>query len=328
MERLTFLVATDGSPRNLKAGLGVLWLMAFLAISAATAAQPLERNPRSVDPVLRHLPLDREQVRPEEAPNLEVLTAPGKQIVVLHVPHEKPEEPPSAGTSIMPVAGEPRAAPSGVALTELITVKVRDTVFRVPAAYFTICPTPEMVSTVNVHDDALSFIFWVPELRPVLTKTFPPLLTPRPRELERPPARPDEFAALVLYLQFVRVDDPSYISPAKRFDNYARGFSGAGDVFEQRYGLEWFRLEKEPWKADNYRHVPGTDPQVELGCAENPETLPNPQCHGHVYFSADELAFYVRFSQHEMPRWREVIIGARELALRWRVVPGKAMPPK
>jgi hypothetical protein len=56
-----------------------------------------------------------------------------------------------------------------------------------------------------------------------------------------------------------------------------------------------------------------------LACHEQPERLPNPQCQGHFYFQSDSLAFFSSFSQYELPRWREIALGARKLAGRWRV---------
>jgi hypothetical protein len=32
------------------------------------------------------------------------------------------------------------------------------------------------------------------------------------------------------------------------------------------------------------------------------------------------LALFSLFSQYELPRWREIALGVRELALRWRVM--------
>lgn len=212
-------------------------------------------------------------------------------------------------------------APTGVAYDELITIKVRDTLFRVPAAYFQAWPPLDMVGRTH-YREGLHFMFWVPELRPVLVKTVPPLITPRPREPGRQPAGADEFAVVVNFLQFVSLDDPDYVSPVKRFENHARAAGGGGetDEFTRVHGLEAYRLARERLPGRYYRHIPGTDPQVHLACHIQPERWPNPQCQGRFYFQADSLAFFSLFSQYELPRWREIALGVRELALRWRVM--------
>jgi len=211
-------------------------------------------------------------------------------------------------------------SPTGVAYDELISIKVHDTLFRVPAAYFQAWPPLDMVGRTHVRD-GLHFMFWVPELRPVLVKTVPPLITPRPREPGRKPAGPDEFAVVVNFLQFIAIDDPGYVSPAKRFENHARASGGGGetDEFTRVHGLEAYRLARERLPFRYYRHIPGSDPQAHLSCDIQPERWPNPQCRGDFYFQSDSLAFVSWFSQYELPRWREIAFGARQLALRWRV---------
>jgi hypothetical protein len=220
----------------------------------------------------------------------------------------------------MPVQSQLESvAPTGVAYDELIAVKVRDTLFRVPAVYFQAWPTLDMVGRINDRP-GLHFMFWVPELRPVVVKTVPPLITPRPREPGRKPVGADEFAVVVNFLQFVAADDPDYISPAKRFENHARASGGGGesDEFTRAHGLEAYRLARERLPGRYYRHIPGTDPQIHLTCHAAPERWPNPQCRGDFYYQADSLAFVSLFSQYELPKWREIALGARELALRWR----------
>jgi hypothetical protein len=163
-------------------------------------------------------------------------------------------------------------------------------------------------------------MFWVPTLRPVLVKTVPTLITPRPREPGRKPAGPDEFAVIVNSLKFVSADDPDYISPTKQFENHARASGGGGetDEFSREHGLEAYRLARERIPGRYYRHIPGTDPQVKISCHAEPAKFPNPLCRAYFYFQTESLAFFSAFSQYELVRWREIALGAQELALRWR----------
>jgi len=50
-----------------------------------------ERSPSSDDPILRHLPLETQRVRPERAYGLNIQSIQGKTAVLLHPQHEKSE---------------------------------------------------------------------------------------------------------------------------------------------------------------------------------------------------------------------------------------------
>jgi hypothetical protein len=68
-------------------------VFAVAAVGLDSAAEPLVRSPESVDPILRHLPLEKERVRPEPTPGLQIEPVAGKQTVVLRAIYEKPEAP-------------------------------------------------------------------------------------------------------------------------------------------------------------------------------------------------------------------------------------------
>ena len=75
----------------------VILCMIALIIAARSAttthAEELLRSPSSIDPVLRHLPLEKERVRPDPTPGLDIPPARGKQTIILRPAHEKTNEP-------------------------------------------------------------------------------------------------------------------------------------------------------------------------------------------------------------------------------------------
>jgi hypothetical protein len=214
-----------------------------------------------------------------------------------------------------------QTAPTGVHYDAPITFKIDDTIFKVPAAYLVAWPTSEMANKINGPDvnQGISFMFWVPDKRPVLVKTVPPLVSPKPQEPGRPVPKPEDYAVLVMGFRFVKADAPGYISPVKQQQNLSRLSNGDDQVVEQ-HGLRIVKFGKDKIGTDWYLNIPGTEPELTLDCftKETRAVSINPQCHRWVRFDHEDIAFYVRFSWHLLPRWREVVEASRELGLAWR----------
>lgn len=79
--------------RNRLTAFGVIAVIAAVAIlaqRAGTAGEHLKRSPTSIDPILRHLPLEKERVRPDETPGLDVAPVTDKQTIVLRAYGKEP----------------------------------------------------------------------------------------------------------------------------------------------------------------------------------------------------------------------------------------------
>jgi hypothetical protein len=217
-------------------------------------------------------------------------------------------------------AGVRTRTPSGVAFDQLILLKVDEVLFSVPAAYLTRWPTPDMIGRINPKNSAngLSLMFWHPSKRPVEVRTEPPLISPQPMELGRPPPAANELVVLVNDLRFLPTQGSDYISPDQRFPNLSRTYSGAEDSFQKRHNLQQFRLTKVPSDFESYRQLPGTQPQVLLRCRPLHDRLPNPTCNGYVHFDADKLGFWLLFSSRYLENWYEIASAVRDLAYAWR----------
>ena len=125
--------------------------------------------------------------------------------------------------------------------------------------------------------------------------------------------------------RFVKADAPGYISPEKQQQNLFSALSNDRDRITEQYGLRRVKFGKYDGSVDGFFHVPGTEPHLSLDCfsEEIRAVSRNPQCHRWVRFDRDDIAFYVNFSWHLLPRWREVVEAARELGLSWRQPPLK-----
>lgn len=100
--------------------------------------------------------------------------------------------------------------------------------------------------------------------------------------------------------------------PAERLENTKKNlgaeFSGT------KYDLNYYDGSEE---APFDHFFSGSEPSVILQCAKA-ERVPNPICFGHVWWSMENLGLTVQFSLLDLPRWRENIDAAYELAHRWR----------
>ncbi|MGN8151396.1 hypothetical protein ACTJK5_03885 [Agrobacterium sp. 22094] len=107
--------------------------------------------------------------------------------------------------------------------------------------------------------------------------------------------------------------------PAERLENTKKNlgaeFSGT------KYDLNYYDGSEE---APFDHFFSGSEPSVILQCAKA-ERVPNPICFGHVWWSMENLGLTVQFSLLDLPRWRENIDAAYELAHRWRKAANNGM---
>ena len=209
----------------------------------------------------------------------------------------------------------------GIFMDEIITIEIDGTRFTIPAIYFTAWAKPEDLGRVIVHTRnphfplGFGFAFWMPTRRPEEIKTLPPMVIP---ELLRRGARPalGEFPVTVISTRFARADDPDLILPERQFKNLLAADSGpSGDVFEQRYGLEYFKGAKDRLGLDHYHTVSKGQPQLLFRCSSD---VAYPGCDGDVYFAEDGLSFRIAFPYRNLGDWKQTLEAAHELVLGWR----------
>jgi hypothetical protein len=206
---------------------------------------------------------------------------------------------------------------------EPVSVKVKNVLFRVPAAYISPWPHQEVRNRVNEWK-GLGIEFWMPdrrylEISPLSNAQF------RPREPGR--SEPDSNAYIVRAwsLQPTKLDEPGYISPERKF----RNLTSIGSTT-----IASFSFEDEPfglvrfWRRDwphplpppftDYRHREGSDPQALIQCTPPSRTPPNPSCSGNIHFASDDLAFFVFFPREELPHWHDIVLAVRDLYTSWK----------
>ena len=201
-------------------------------------------------------------------------------------------------------------------MDEILSIKVRDTLLKMPAIYLPGWPPADFAGKVNVYP-YLAIDFWMPSGRPEPVKVWSFLVL---SDFVRQGGKfaPGEFPVRVQMAQFVSPDDPDLILPEQRFRNLAAVDSGPGDVFEEKFGLEDFFLEKDRLNLRSLRNLPGSQPQILLRCGNRDRPAINEICDGFVYFNDDQLSFHVSFHLPQLPHWRESVLKARDLLLAWR----------
>jgi hypothetical protein len=224
-----------------------------------------------------------------------------------------------------PVSAEPRTTTDGVLpLDEPISIKVRDVLLRVPAAYISPWPHAAARNRIN-HSSSLRFEFWMPdkrhlEISPLSNADF------RPLEPGRGEPGPNAYIVRVWDVRPTRLDEPGYVSPEQAFRNEIKSRQPPGSEYsfhEEEFGLVRF------WPVDapnstfsvEYRHKEGTDPQVLLDCIVPDRWRVFPECSGRIHFVADDLAFFVVFPREQVSHWRSIVLAARELYKSWIVSP-------
>lgn len=213
---------------------------------------------------------------------------------------------------------------TGVAPDEPILIRTNGVLFKVPAAYLEFWPKKEMVGRVNEADSTkksdggFNVVFWVNDKSPYPFKWWPPRL--EYRTAGKGDERETIFNVVVHNLRFQTEAD--YTSPSRRFQNARTNLGGAGfESFEERYGLTFYRFSKAAtFPIEGYKQLDGAEPKLELRCLDKggPEVS---NCDGYVHYTDIDIAFYVRFPQLALPRWKEIVTAVRELALQWRASP-------
>ena len=201
-------------------------------------------------------------------------------------------------------------------MDEILSIKVRNTLFKVPAIYLPGWPPADFVGKVNDYP-YLAFDFWMPSGRPEPVKVWSILVLP---DLVRQGGKfePGEFPVSIQRARFIPADDPDIMTPDQQFKNLAAVDSGPGDVFEEKYDLQEFVLDKDRLNLRHLRNIPGNQPQVLLRCGDKDRPQIAQLCDGFVYFNDDQLSFYISFHLPQMPHWRQSVLKARDLFLGWR----------
>lgn len=212
------------------------------------------------------------------------------------------------------IAADQRISKTGVKFGEPILIQVGDAVFRVPAVYLPLWPTPDMVGKINYRNGStelppgFGFEFRMPSRRPIETKVLPP------------PPVPGQFFVWVSFVLLVKPNDPGYLFPERQFANSRSVDGGPDDRYEEKFGLQEviFGRERKDIALLHYRNVPGRQPQFWLRCTPPRDPAPNPWCDGTVYFESDELTFRIAFARHHVAEWEEIMKAVRDLVVSWR----------
>jgi hypothetical protein len=124
----------------------------------------------------------------------------------------------------------------------------------------------------------------------------------------------------VQHAKFVKPNDPDIILPTQRYKNFASVNSGPGDRFNDRFGLQEYHFERDPFPLDEFRNYPGTQPQISLRCfrPDGSAGLAGPTCDGYIYYEDKNLYFYIRFHSPQLRYWNEILQSSRDLILSWR----------
>jgi hypothetical protein len=219
---------------------------------------------------------------------------------------------------------QPRTTTDGVLpLDEPITVRVKDVLLRVPAAF--ISPWPRTAARGGLKSEALRFEFWMPdkrylEISPLSNVDF------RPLEPGRGEPAPNAYIVRVWDLRPIKLDEPGYISPEQAFRNEIKSRQPPGSPFafhEEEFGIVRFWPLDQPNSnfSVEYRNKEGSDPQILLDCIVPDRWRVFPACSGRVHFVADDLAFFVVFPREEVSHWHDIVLAARELYKSWMVSP-------
>jgi hypothetical protein len=211
---------------------------------------------------------------------------------------------------------------SGIPFDEIIEIRVRGTLLRIPAGYL----WPDHAARGRVNEKTeLGFMFWMPDRRYLEARPGPSVF--RPLEPGRDYPRSSTYVVSVNTLHPVSPDDAGYLTPEQRFKNFTSVKGNESLSFEEEaFGLvrfwrrDWAHPRPEPFTK--YRHVEGTDPQILFNCTPPHQlryTL-NPSCNGEVYYAQDRLGFFVFFPRDEIRHWREIVSSVRDLFSAWKSV--------
>lgn len=200
------------------------------------------------------------------------------------------------------------------------TVKGRS--IRVPFGYSTLyirfdSKTQDMVrsGSFRLNGTRFWFAFTLPDLQWSDIK-FSGLVRYRDcRDIEA--GRADRYAVLAT-LDWPWLGEPElgiYLTPDRKMRNLFGTQIASINKQPRQYGLVHFA--KPPFNTPKiFGTKPGSSPQVIFRCLE--DQLPNPTCHGDVWWPEEKLGMYFRFSRQDLPEWKTITESARTLVARWR----------
>jgi len=218
-----------------------------------------------------------------------------------------------------------RLADHGIPIDEPILIQIPGRLLRVPAGYLSHWPTNDMRNRINVRP-SVEFVFWMPTRRHVESSPIS-LTSMRPREPGRDEPPSDASLVYARNLRLLPPDKLGHRSPTWQFGNLSKNIGPL--LFEEEFGL--LRFWQKDWPHSqpqaflNYRHIEGSDPQLQLRCTP-PHRNPDGICDGEVYFVADNIIFRLVMLRDNLPRWRENVDAVRDLLNSWTVADGTAAP--
>ena len=232
---------------------------------------------------------------------------------------------PACPPSISP--GQPITiiSPDGVKLTELITLKTSDRMYRIPFGYLSPWPMPQVLGH-TIQTNTFGIAFWMPSLR-YPERDVVLIAEKRFCESGRPSPGPENFVIKVRFspLPMGMYDVPpgthGEITPLRRFQNQTRGSDVWPKVSEM--SIQNGLLKYEP-KIDRpirmyFRHVPGSDTEILLSCSHPDQRVLNPLCDGYFYHPVSGLYFSMTFPRDVLPSWKLMVKATRDLLSRWCV---------
>jgi hypothetical protein len=206
---------------------------------------------------------------------------------------------------------------NGIPLAETRTFEIQGRLFQFPIGYLPSWNNPGARGQVIKHH-TLSFGFWMPSLRfPEVERSS--TATNHPKEPGRESSRQNEFVVDVDLVTFDLSKKVDEITPQRMFENFISTSGLSAFSFHEAFGLTGYKYRTKPNTFDRYREIEGTQPKVLVRCTRIEDDAPNPLCTGFVHFEENDLQFWVKFSLRDLDHWRESVIAARDLILKWQV---------
>jgi hypothetical protein len=228
----------------------------------------------------------------------------------------------------------------GIFMDEIITYKIRDVIYKVPAIYLTgwisntyvgkIIDIDAIFADRKNENFGVTFQFWMPRLRPEEIKTFSisfliPNIMKKAREIRRGSKEPDpdEYPVLVEHAKFTAPDDPDILLPEQMFKNVSETYNyihkkQADEQIEPELNLKrvfW----RQHWDSSlRYYNLPNSNIQVTMTCSSNENPDINPLCKSYVYFNKEQLSFTVTFPKPKLFEWHSIVMSVHDLMVMWR----------
>jgi hypothetical protein len=169
----------------------------------------------------------------------------------------------------------------------------------------------------------LNLNFWMPDRRYVEVGDLS-IAGFRPKERGRGEPPPGASVVRVNDLRLLKSDKLGTRSPEQQFQNLTSLAGLSSYSFkEEEFGLVQYWQHNWPYPQPDpffrYRHVEGSDPQINLRCTlPRLEKGPSGMCIGYVYITPDELSFQIWFSVSNLMHWREYVSATRDLFNNWK----------